>query len=69
MGRGAATMLRMQVTAALRRLRLDGPRLLWFSVPIVAPLLRRLGERASLLYYQDRYDEFSHVDAARCAPR
>jgi glycosyltransferase involved in cell wall biosynthesis len=35
----------------------------WFSQPIVAPLIHRLGERGALFYYQDRYDEFSHVDA------
>jgi glycosyltransferase involved in cell wall biosynthesis len=56
--------LRVQIELALRRLDLRGPRLAWFSLPIAAPLLGRLGEQASVLYYQDRYDEFSHVDAA-----
>lgn len=57
--------LRAQVLYALRRLRLTGPRLTWFSLPVAAPLLGRLGEAASVLYYQDRYDEFPHVDAER----
>jgi glycosyltransferase involved in cell wall biosynthesis len=55
--------LRRQVERALRHLRLDGPRLAWFSVPVAAPLLGRLGEEGSVLYYQDRYHEFSHVDS------
>ena len=61
--RAQAAMLRLQVNAALRRLKLHGPRLLWISVPIAAPLVGRLGERGSLFYYQDRYDAFTHVDA------
>jgi glycosyltransferase involved in cell wall biosynthesis len=55
--------LRAQIGFALRRLGLGGPRLAWFSLPVVAPLLGRLGERADVLYYQDRYEHFSHVDA------
>lgn len=63
LGRAAQmTALDLQVRFALRRLGLRGPRLSWFSLPIVAPLLSHLGEQASVLYYQDRYDEFSHVD-------
>lgn len=46
-------------------LGLDGPRISWFSLPNVAPLRGRLGERASVFFYQDRYDAFQHVDAAR----
>jgi glycosyltransferase involved in cell wall biosynthesis len=57
--------VRAQITSARRRLRLAGPAVTWFSVPIAAPLLGRLGERGSLFYYQDRYDEFSHVDTPR----
>lgn len=55
-------ILRRQVVRALRELGLDPPALTWFSVPVTAPLRGRLGEQASILYYQDRYDEFSHVD-------
>jgi glycosyltransferase involved in cell wall biosynthesis len=64
-GRAQVATLRLQVEYALRRLRLGGPRLTWFSLPNVAPLRGRLGERGSVLYYQDRYDAFSHVDAGR----
>jgi glycosyltransferase involved in cell wall biosynthesis len=56
---------RAQIAYARRRFGLDGPAVSWFSVPIAAPLRGRLGERGSLFYYQDRYDEFSHVDAPR----
>jgi len=56
--------LRAEVTRALRRLDLCGPRISWFSIPVCAPLRGRLGEAGSILYYQDRYDAFSHVDAA-----
>jgi glycosyltransferase involved in cell wall biosynthesis len=31
----------------------------------MAPLRGRMGDRASILYYQDRYHAFSHVDAER----
>lgn len=55
-------MLRAQVLSALRRLRLTGPRITWFSVPTAAPLQGSLGEVGSLFYYQDRYEAFSHVD-------
>ena len=58
-------MLDLQVRFAMRWLKLTGERLSWFSLPTVAPLAGRLGERASLFYYQDRYDEFTHVDSAR----
>jgi glycosyltransferase involved in cell wall biosynthesis len=57
--------LRLQIRLALRRLGLTGERLLWFSLPNVAPLAGRLGERASLFYYQDRYHEFPNVDRAQ----
>ncbi len=57
-------MLHRQVTHALRELKLGPPALTWFSVPVAAPLRGRLRERASVLYYQDRYDEFTHVDSA-----
>jgi glycosyltransferase involved in cell wall biosynthesis len=57
--------VRGQIASARRRLRLAGPAITWFSVPVAAPLRGRLGERGSLFYYQDRYDEFSHVDAPR----
>jgi glycosyltransferase involved in cell wall biosynthesis len=40
-----------------------GPVVSWFSLPTVAGLRGRFGERGSLFYYQDRYDRFSHVDA------
>ena len=54
--------LRTQVLLTLRRLHLGGPIITWFSQPICAPLLGRLGDSGSILYYQDRYDAFSHVD-------
>ncbi len=57
-------ILRAEIENAIRRLRLRGPRLCWFSQPLMAPLLGRFGERAAVLYCQDRYDAFSHVDAA-----
>ena len=55
--------VRAHVDAALRRLGLDGPAISWFSIPVCAPLRGRFGEVGSVLYYQDRYDAFSHVDA------
>jgi glycosyltransferase involved in cell wall biosynthesis len=58
-------VVRSQIARARRRLALDGPVAAWFSVPVAAPLLGRLQERGSLFYYQDRYDEFSHVDPER----
>lgn len=64
---GRALQLRVlerQVMQAVRQLGVGEHRLSWFSVPVVAPLRGRLGDRASVLYYQDRYDEFSHVDRA-----
>lgn len=56
--------LRAQVAIARRRLGLGGPLIAWFSLPVCAPLLGRLGEAGSILYYQDRYDAFSYVDGA-----
>jgi glycosyltransferase involved in cell wall biosynthesis len=50
---------------AARRARLAGPRISWFSLPNVAPLRGEVGDRASLLYYQDRYDAFTGVDGER----
>jgi glycosyltransferase involved in cell wall biosynthesis len=64
---GRAAQLRVlhrQVVRAVRELDLRAPAVTWFSVPVAAPLRGRLGDRGSVLYYQDRYDEFSHVDAA-----
>jgi glycosyltransferase involved in cell wall biosynthesis len=52
-----------QIRWARRKLRLRGPLLSWFSLPVAAPLLGRFGELGSILYYQDRYEAFSHVDA------
>jgi glycosyltransferase involved in cell wall biosynthesis len=52
-----------QIRLARRKLGLKGPLLSWFSLPVAAPLLGRFGEKGSILYYQDRYDAFSHVDA------
>lgn len=64
-GRGALlATVRAQVLHARRRLGLGGPAVSWFSQPIAAPLRGRLGDRATVFYYQDRYDAFSHVDAA-----
>jgi len=57
--------LRAQIAWACHRLAITGPRIAWFSLPVVAPLLGRLSEHGSLFYYQDRYDSFSHVDAER----
>jgi len=57
--------LRREVLLACARLRLSGPRIAWFSLPSAAPLRGTLGERASVFYYQDRYDQFSHVDSER----
>lgn len=54
--------LRTQVLRALRKLALHGPRVVWFSVPVAAPLIGKLGEVGSIFYYQDRYESFSHVD-------
>jgi glycosyltransferase involved in cell wall biosynthesis len=57
--------VRQAIVSALRRLRLVGPRVLWFSQPTAAPLLGKLDESVAMLFYQDRYDAFSHVDAGR----
>jgi glycosyltransferase involved in cell wall biosynthesis len=54
--------LRLQIRLALRRLGLRGERVVWFSLPSVAPLVGRLGERGTLFFYQDRYHEFPNVD-------
>jgi glycosyltransferase involved in cell wall biosynthesis len=62
---GQLASIRAGIAYARRRLALDGPAISWFSVPIAAPLRGHLGENGSLFYYQDRYDEFSHVDASR----
>ncbi len=64
--------LRSEIELAIWRRGLRGPRVTWFSQPIVAPLIGRLQERGSVLYYQDRYDSFSHVDGPllrRCLQR
>jgi glycosyltransferase involved in cell wall biosynthesis len=57
--------LRREVFRACARLRLLGPRIAWFSLPSAAPLRGTLGEAATVFYYQDRYDQFSHVDSER----
>lgn len=57
--------LRRQVLSACETLAFSDVRVAWFSLPVVAPLLGRLGEALDVLYYQDRYDRFTHVDAAR----
>lgn len=66
-GRAGRYLQRVALAAQIRwarhRLGLRGPLLSWFSLPVAAPLLGRLGELGSILYYQDRYDAFSHVDA------
>jgi glycosyltransferase involved in cell wall biosynthesis len=63
LGRGAQlAAVRAQVAFARRRLGLNGPAISWFSVPVAAPLRSRIGDRASLFFYQDRYDQFTGVD-------
>jgi glycosyltransferase involved in cell wall biosynthesis len=57
--------LRREVLRACVRLRLSEPRIAWFSLPGAAPLRGTLGEKASVFYYQDRYDQFSYVDGER----
>lgn len=62
---GRALQLRVlerQVVQSVRQLGLGTRVITWFSVPVAAPLRGRVGDVASVLYYQDRYDEFSHVD-------
>ena len=54
-----------QIRRARRRLHLSGAAVSWFSVPVAAPLLSRFEERGSLFFYQDRYHEFSGVNASR----
>ena len=64
-GRGVQlAALGQQVRWARRRLGLAAPYVSWFSVPVAAPLLGRLGERGSVFFYQDRYDAFTNVDSA-----
>jgi glycosyltransferase involved in cell wall biosynthesis len=63
--RAQLVLLRSEIEHAARKLHLDGSRLLWFSHPLVSPLLGRLGESGSIFYYQDRYDAFNNVDAPR----
>lgn len=63
--RAQLVALRHQVERACKRIGVTGPRLLWFSLPVAAPLRGSLGERASIFYYQDRYDAFTHVDSRR----
>jgi glycosyltransferase involved in cell wall biosynthesis len=53
-----------QIRWARHKLELRGPLLSWFSLPVAAPLLGRFGELGSILYYQDRYEAFSHVNAS-----
>ncbi len=54
--------VRAAIAYARQRLRLSGAAITWFSLPTMAPLRGRLGDSGSLLYYQDRYSAFSHVD-------
>lgn len=67
-GRGGRRLqlraLEAQILRARRKTGMRGPVVSWFSLPTVAGLRGRFGERGSLFYYQDRYDRFSHVDAA-----
>ncbi len=64
LGRAAQlAALRVHLRAVMRRKGLTGPTVSWFSVPTAAPLRGRLGDHGSILYYQDRYEAFSHVDA------
>jgi glycosyltransferase involved in cell wall biosynthesis len=53
----------LQINAAKRRLGLRGSCISWFSLPVAAPLRGHLSDSASIFYYQDRYEEFMHVDA------
>jgi glycosyltransferase involved in cell wall biosynthesis len=55
-------VLSRSIASARAQLGLRGPAVAWFSLPVAAPLLGRLGECGSIFYYQDRYDEFNHVD-------
>lgn len=55
-------LLARSVGRARSRLGLGDGAIAWFSLPVAAPLLGRLGERGAIFYYQDRYHEFSHVD-------
>jgi glycosyltransferase involved in cell wall biosynthesis len=57
--------IRWQIAQARRRLRLEGPTVTWFSVPVAASLRSKLGDVGSLFYYQDRYDQFTGVDSSR----
>lgn len=66
LGRRAQLLnLRRQVERACGSLRLGPTRIAWFSLPVAVPLLGLLGEALDVLYYQDRYDRFTHVDAER----
>ncbi len=55
--------LEAQILWARRKAGMRGPVVSWFSLPTVAGLRGRFGERGSVFYYQDRYELFSHVDA------
>lgn len=57
--------LRRQTDHACRSLGLGNQRIAWFSLPVAAPLRGHLGEALDVFYYQDRYDQFTHVDAGR----
>jgi glycosyltransferase involved in cell wall biosynthesis len=64
-GRGLQLLaLEAQIVRARRKTGMRGPVVTWFSLPTVAGLRGRFGERGSLFYYQDRYELFAHVDAA-----
>jgi glycosyltransferase involved in cell wall biosynthesis len=57
--------VRAGIAYARRRVGPVGPAVSWFSVPVAAPLRGHLGDRGSLFFYQDRYDEFARVDVGR----
>ena len=59
------TVARRNVETACRAVGLEGPRIVWFSLPNARALRGRLGERGTVFYYQDRYDAFSGVNAER----
>lgn len=55
--------LEAQIVWARQKAAMRGPVVSWFSLPTVADLRGRFGERGSLFYCQDRYEHFSHVDS------
>lgn len=57
--------VKRQIDNALDHLSLGCPRIVWFSIPTLAPLLGRFDEALDVFFYQDRYDQFSHVQSER----